>query len=307
MLDTASANTWVGNKSPYLPGPNSQDTGETVQVIYGSESFSGQEFTDDVTVDSLTIQGQSIGVKRSSSGLHDKDCDGILGLGPIGLSQGTTSGGGEIPTIIDNLYSQGIIAEPLVAISLTPSTGGELTYGATDASQFTGDITYTPITSTIPANNFWGIDAEFTYGSQGTHVLSQTAGIVDYSTTRLLLATDGFHKFQQVTGATLDPTTGFLTLSTAQFNSLESLFLHIGGTTFEITANALIWPRSLNRVINGKADGIYLVVGDLGSPSGKGHDFTIGYSILKRLYIVLDTGNSQVGVATTPHTFDTTN
>ena len=44
-------------------------------------------------------------------------------------------------------------------------------------------------------------------------------------------------------------------------------------TIFELTPNAQLWPRSLNEDIGGSADGIYLIVGDLGSNSGEGLDF----------------------------------
>lgn len=44
-------------------------------------------------------------------------------------------------------------------------------------------------------------------------------------------------------------------------------------TTFEMTPNAQIWPRSLNTMMGGKANGIYLVVADMGSMDGSGLDF----------------------------------
>jgi hypothetical protein len=37
----------------------------------------------------------------------------------------------------------------------------------------------------------------------------------------------------------------------------------IGGTTFALTPNGQIWPRSLNTVIGGSASGIYLIVADV--------------------------------------------
>jgi cathepsin E len=43
--------------------------------------------------------------------------------------------------------------------------------------------------------------------------------------------------------------------------------------TFEFTANAQVWPRSLNSLIGGQAGNIYLIVADLGTPSGQGLDF----------------------------------
>jgi hypothetical protein len=53
-----------------------------------------------------------------------------------------------IPTVTDNLYSQGIISQIVVGISFEPTTSesdtnGELTFGGTDATKYTGAIAYT--------------------------------------------------------------------------------------------------------------------------------------------------------------------
>ncbi|KAG0304835.1 hypothetical protein BGZ98_004958 [Dissophora globulifera] len=309
IVDSGSANTWVGAKKPYQPGPNSKDTGETVTVHYGSGNFSGKAFLDNVDLSSrLVVPGQNVGAAETSTGFSD--VDGVLGLGPSDLSNGTTSGGGVIPTVTDNLFTQGKINSDLVAISLEPSThegavNGEISFGEVDASKYTGDINYTPITLTSPASTYWGLDASLKYGASGTVMLSLTAGIIDHTTSQLLLATDAFQKFQEATGATPDEATGLLTVPSA--DTLESLFFQVDEVRYEITPNALIWPRAFNSIIGGKAGSTYLVVGDHGSPSGSGIDFVIGYSILRRFYTVLDTGNHRIGIATTPHTHDNTN
>lgn len=137
-------------------------------------------------------------------------------------------------------------------------------------------MTYTPITSTSPASQYWGIDQDLTYGDS-TSLLSGSAGIVDTGTTLLLLATDAFQAYQKATGAKLDNSTGLLTLSESQFENLQSLFFTIAGTTFELTANAQIWPRALNSTIGGEDGKIYLVAADMGSPSGQGLDFISEY------------------------------
>lgn len=77
--------------------------------------------------------------------------------------------------------------------------------------------------------------------------------------------------------------------------------------TYELTANAQIWPRALNTAIGGTANNIYLIVGDLGTNSGEGLDFINGYGFLERFYSVFDTANRRVGFATTPFTTATTN
>ena len=85
-----------------------------------------------------------------------------------------------------------------------------------------------PLTTTSPASEFWGIDQSITYGSSNTPILDKTAGIVDTGTTLILMATDAFDAYAKATGATQDQTTGLLTLSNEDFNNLESLFFNIG-------------------------------------------------------------------------------
>jgi cathepsin E len=76
---------------------------------------------------------------------------------------------------------------------------------------------------------------------------------------------------------------------------------------FALTANAQIWPRSLNTQIGGTADSIYLIVGDSGNDSGSGLDFILGQTFLERFYSVYDTANQRVGLATTSFTTATSN
>ncbi|PPQ71025.1 hypothetical protein CVT26_011490 [Gymnopilus dilepis] len=310
IVDTGSSNTWVGAGTRYVQTSTSTKTSNSVSVSYGSGSFSGTEYTDTVTIGSgLVITKQSIGVASRSSGFQG--VDGILGIGPIDLTEGTLSSSSQtIPTVTDNLFSQGTISAHSIGISFEPSqTGddlnGEITWGGVDSSKYTGSITYIPVTSTSPASAYWGINQSIKYGS--TSILSTTAGIVDTGTTLILIATNGFNKYKSATGATLDNNTGLLTISSSNFNKLQSLFFTAGGTTFELTANAQIWPRALNTDIGGSSSKIYLITADLGSNSGEGLDFINGQSFLERFYSVFDTANKRVGLATTPFTTATSN
>ncbi|KAL6304370.1 hypothetical protein BKA93DRAFT_783565 [Sparassis latifolia] len=73
-----------------------------------------------------------------------------------------------------------------------------------------------------------------------------------------------------------------------------------------LTANAQVLPRALNAYIGSTSGDIYLVVNDIGTPSGEGLDFINSYSFLERFYSMFDTGNSRVGFATTSYTAVTT-
>ncbi|KAF8260454.1 acid protease [Lactarius quietus] len=311
LIDTGSSNTWVGAGKTYVKTSTSVETGDSVGVRYGSGSFSGTEYLDTVTLSSaLVITNQSIGVASTSSGFGG--FDGILGFGPVDLTVGTLSPNidSSIPTVTDNLFSEGTIPADLIAVSFEPTTSssdqnGELTFGGTDSSKFTGSITNVPATTTSPASLFWGIDESITYGT--TTILSTTAGIVDAGTTLILIATDAFDRYQSVTGAVPDSTTGLLRITSTQYSNLQPLVFTAGGTSFELTANAQIWPRSLNSLIGGTSGSIYLVVNDIGAPSGQGLDFINGYSFLERFYSVFDTTTRGVGLATTSFTTATTN
>lgn len=117
-------------------------------------------------------------------------------IGPVDLTSGTVSNTTTVPTVTDNLLAQGTIDTESIGISYVPSTSasaanGELSFGATDSSKFTGDISYVPITSTSPASNYWGIDQTLSYGDSTT--LLTSSGIVDTGTTLLLIATGRIH------------------------------------------------------------------------------------------------------------------
>ncbi|KAF8639298.1 hypothetical protein AX17_001609 [Amanita inopinata Kibby_2008] len=312
IVDTGSSNTWVGAGKSYVKTSSSKSTGDTVTVVYGSGSFTGMEYIDTVTITpSLVIANQSIGAATASTGFTGYD--GILGIGPVDLTQGTLipDTNAEIPTVTDNAFAQKLIVANEIGVSFEPTNSlsnmnGELTWGGVDSTKFTGALSYTPITTTSPASLYWGIDESITYGTS-TSIMSSTAGIVDTGTTLMLIATDAYNRYTAATGATADPITGLLTISSAQYANLKSLFFHINGVSYEFTANAQTWPRSLNTAIGGSANSIYLIVGDIGSNSGSGLDFINGYTFLERYYSVYDTANRRVGFAPTAFTFATTN
>jgi len=309
LIDTGSSNTWVGANTKYVPTKTSKNTKKAVKVSYGSGSFSGTEYTDQVTLGpDLVINNQSIGVASTATGFTG--VDGILGIGPVDLTEGTVTGVSDVPTVCDNLSSQGTISTDSIGIFYAPSsttdaTNGELTFGGTDSTKFTGSIGYVPISKTSPASHYWGIDQTVTYGTDTT--LLTSSGIVDTGTTLLLLATSAFDSYQQATGGVLDQATGLLKITEEQYNNLQSLFFNIGGTTYELTPNAQIWPRALNGVLGGDANAIYLVTADMGSNLGTGLDFINGFVFLQRFYSVYDTTNTQVGLATTQYTTAETN
>ena len=117
--------------------------------------------------------------------------DGILGVGPTDLTQGTVANTRDtVPTVSDNLFSQGTISEEVLGVCCIPAGGtdnGELTFGGYDKSAVVGPVDYVSLTAASPASTFWGIDQSINYGDD--IILSSTAGIVDTGTTLILIPT----------------------------------------------------------------------------------------------------------------------
>lgn len=309
LIDTGSSNTWVGSGGkPYVKSGTSKNTGGSVAVTYGSGSFSGTEYTDTVTLATgLVIKSQSIGVASTSKGFDN--VNGIIGIGPVSLTEGTVSNAKTVPTVTDNLFKSGAISSDAIGIFYQPATkgggSGELTWGGADMTKVVGNINYVPITSTQPAAKYWGVDQTVTY--DGKTILPQSAGIVDTGTTLVLLATDCFRQYQKAVGGTVDSKTGLIKITSAQYSKLKTLDFKISTQTYGLNPNAQIWPRALNTKIGGDAGSIYLIVSDLGTSSGQGLDFINGYTFLERFYSVYDTANHRIGLATTKYTTATTN
>jgi hypothetical protein len=70
----------------------------------------------------FVITNQSIGDALSYADFEG--VDGIVGVGPVILTQGTLSPSTDelIPTVMDNALSQGLITEEILGVSFAPAT-----------------------------------------------------------------------------------------------------------------------------------------------------------------------------------------
>ncbi|KAG2352561.1 aspartic peptidase domain-containing protein [Suillus spraguei] len=315
ILDTGSSNTWVGGDREYLETNDSFDTEDPVRVVYGSEnddeetSFDGTIFRDTVTLgDGLTVTEFPLGVAYFSEGFDDGE-DGVLGIGPRALTRQTLTDrlDDTIPTITDCLYDQHKISRHVVGIFLRPITAdrgtqwGEVTFGGIDHDS---DTTNNPASS-----DYWGIDLRITYGdTEISEILGNTAGVVDSGISLIKIASDAYEKYQDKTGGIVDGATGLLRISRDQYDDLEDLNFHFGNRVFVLTRDAQIWPRSLNtRLDGGRTHIIYLVIKNIGTESGGGHDFVLGATFIQRFYVMLDRTRSCIGFAKTDYTYAITN
>lgn len=127
-----------------------------------------------------------------------------------------------------------------------------------------------------------------------------------YADSQRLTTLEAYNQYVEFTGAVYDNSTQMLSITNEQYENLQSLYMVIGGESFEVTRNAQIWPRALNTAIGGETDAIYLVVAQYKAESS-GVDFIFGMVLLERFYSVLDTENHRIGLARTQFTNATTN
>ncbi|KAL1747946.1 hypothetical protein HDZ31DRAFT_30826, partial [Schizophyllum fasciatum] len=69
--------------------------------------------------------------------------------------------------------------------------------------------------------------------------------------------------------------------------------------TYNLIPDAQLWPMALHEAIGGLADGLYLIVANLGTSSGEGLEFINGYAFLERFYSFYDSANAQLGFVAT--------
>ncbi|KAF4341615.1 aspartic ase precursor [Fusarium beomiforme] len=296
IVDTGSSNLWCGAQTSCEPTSTGQSTGNSVSVSYGSGSMSGTEYTDTVSFGGQSVSSQSIGAASQASGFNG--VDGIIGFGPVDLTQNTVSNTDTVPTFMDNLYSQGSISTEVLGVSFRPESGsddddnnGELTLGGTDSSKYTGSIKYFPTLQTGQAAAYWGISVSaFTYGSKTLG--SSNNAIVDTGTTLIYIATSAFNAFLSASGGKVDSASGlasFTTKPTANFG------IKFGSTTFTLSPAQYLVPTSQYSNFGLASGKYYSWINDGGN---QGVDTIIGQKFLENYYSVYDTTNSRIGFAT---------
>ncbi|KAF7320930.1 Peptidase A1 domain-containing protein [Mycena chlorophos] len=314
LIDTGSSNTWITNEhDEYKPTKTATDMRKHFQLSYGKGDCEGNEYLDTVTLgENIVIKNQSIGVASRTDEMGGMS--GILGIGPTGLTKGTVTDSDEQLTVMDNLMQQGTIAEECIGIYYAPTmpdsttNTGSLCFGGPDASKFTGEINWIPLTKQAPANRYWGIDQSISYGRGGPTIMATCAGISDTGTTLIMLPDAAFNEYMKQTGAVMDDATGLPTVTDAQLAQMQSLLFKIGDQEYELIPNAQLWPRAQNTTLGGDANKNYLAFSSMGTMGNEpGLQFINGYAFLQRFYSAYDTTNCRLGMAMTAHTMDETN
>ncbi|KAF8317958.1 putative aspartic protease [Clavulina sp. PMI_390] len=297
IVDTGSSNTWAGAGSS-KPSSCGSASGGTFSVSYGSGTVSGNERSGSVSFGGLTVSSQSFGSATKSSGFTG--VDGIIGFGPVDLTEGTVSGLSTVPTFTDNLYSSGAISTETLGVYFAPESGsdtddanGELTLGGVDTSKYTGTLTYFSKSTTSPYSYYWGIaTAGLTYGS--TSLESSANAIVDTGTTLIYIPTSAYNKFLSAAGGTTDSSTGLARFKTKPTSNFT---IKIGSVSYALTPAQYLVPTAQYSYYGLSSSYSYAWINDGGSTAAD-VNFIIGQKFLENYYSVFDTTNSRIGFAT---------
>jgi hypothetical protein len=151
-------------------------------------------FASKVIAGGLPIQSLGVAPLGYTGGFLT-NLDGVIGFGPEGLTYDTVGNMELVPSIMQNLKTQGMISSNVIGIFLhaerlfpthfelsinlysTPQTNhdvsGQLTLGGIDSSHFKGSMLYAHITSADIYNQFFAFDvSSIAFGS--TTVMSES-------------------------------------------------------------------------------------------------------------------------------------
>jgi hypothetical protein len=291
-IDTGSSNLWIPSVYCHTPGlctgrqtyscqasSTCKESGQSINITYGSVSVFGYISTDTVTMAGLTVAQQTFTEADILSGVNT--ADGLLGMGYPSLAQNG------IQPWFNNLIAQNPspLSQPIFSLyyNSNPSdtNAGELILGGIDNSKYSGQINYTPVTEQF----YWKINVNSI--AFGNKVLcTNCSAIVDTGTSVIVGPTDIINSIYKDLGITQG---GYL-----DCNNMS------GFSNFIITINnvAYVYPPSEYTMPQGQDNCSPGFSGDGSSNGNGGFPFWIlGDTFIRGLYTVFDFGNNRVGFA----------
>lgn len=194
-FDTGSSDLWVWStytESAGASGHNLYDfaasitamnlTGESFSITYGDGSTtSGFVVLDNVTIAGLDISQQAVELATSVSATFVNDStDGLVGFGLPGLNSATPS---QVATPLENMITQGVISEPILALTLLningTDEGGQYDFGFVNTTLTNGSIVSVDVSTSISSDEandeYWLVPQQYyKIGENGTAISRDT-------------------------------------------------------------------------------------------------------------------------------------
>jgi len=193
-----------------------------------------------------------------------------------------------MPPFFQAALASGAIKEAKFAFSLathgTTSDGGELTLGGADPTKYTGDFTYTPITT----KGYWQFAVD-SVSLDGSSFAGATKAIADTGTSLLAIPTEQVTTLTaKLPGLTKLPT-GQYTVDCSKIPQMPPLSFKIAGKDFELAGS--------DYVLQVQGECLLGIMG-IDVPAPRGPLWILGDVFLRKYYAVFDYGNNQIGFAT---------
>lgn len=291
LLDTGAGTTWVMGsdcKSQACTthnafGPSDSktfsDTKQTFSIAYGSGKVEGELAKDTLAVAGMSLS-MSFGVASSTSDdFTHFPFDGILG---VSMSRGATD------NFLTMVKDSKALKSNIFSVSLSRSSDGpntgEVTLGGIDASKYTGDITYTPVSAN--AGGDWAIPIDdMAYDGTKAGIKGRLA-YIDTGTSYMFGPPEDvalLHKL--IPGAKSDDGSTYK----VPCNSDKTLTVTFSGVAYTLSPKDWMSPPNGDTCIS-NFYGQAVVQGA----------WLLGDSFLKNVYTVFDADQARIGLAAKP-------
>mmetsp|Transcript_24136 Transcript_24136/g.58342 ORF Transcript_24136/g.58342 Transcript_24136/m.58342 type:complete len:365 (+) Transcript_24136:53-1147(+) len=290
VFDTGSSNLWVPNKKEggWFNTHNRYDSsksssykanGTKFAIQYGSGSLSGFLSEDSVTVGDLTIESQVFAEATNEPGISFKVAkfDGICGMAWKSISVD-----GVTPVWYGLLDQSDEKVFAFYLGSQAKGTKSEMLIGGTDSAHYTGDFTYTPLTS----KTYWQFKVDsLEVGSVSEKNIN---AIADTGTSLMAGPTPVMTAINKAIGATKVPFTQEYTIDCSKIDSLPTVTFQIEGKPFPLAPADYVINES-GQCLSGFMGLDALTSREL---------YILGDVFLRKYYTVFDADQARVGFAT---------
>lgn len=286
LIDTGAGSSWVmgsrcNDKSCLMHdtfGTNDSDTLEVssrdFSITYGTGAVSGQLVVDTVDLAGMSFMFQFGLAYKTSEDFSQFAFDGILGL-----SMGRSAEGNYAKA----MARSGKLKKNIFCVALSRASDGrntgEIKFGSTNKDKYTGDITYTPVSS---PNGDWAIQIDdMAYDGKAAGV----GGVLSYidTGTSFIFGPEEFVKkvHSKIPGAeSSDGKTYAVPCA-----SNDSLTFSFSGVDFEVSPKDWISPPDSRGKCTSNIYGHEVVKGS----------WLLGDTFLKNVYTVFDTDEKRIG------------
>ncbi|KAL5277444.1 CYM family protein [Megaselia abdita] len=238
LFDTGSSNLWIPstqcdstdaacqNHAQYNHDDSTtyEANGESFAIQYGTGSLTGFLSEDSINVAGMEVTQQTFAEAQSQPGstFVDAKFDGILGLGFQQIAVDN------VVPVFYNMISQGLVDEPIFSFYLNRNvngaTGGQLIFGGSDPSLYTGDFTYVPVTQ----EGYWQFNLD-SASVNGVTLCETSEAIADSGTTLVAGPEDAVDEINNAIGAD-----EYGNVDCSTISSLPAVNFVLGGKTFAL-------------------------------------------------------------------------